>query len=48
MWATQGCLQPFRFLQMNPEAHRDLARELDILSRTSTPKDKTDDKRNVE
>lgn len=40
MWATQGCLQPFRFLQMNPEAHRDLARELDILARPTAPEDK--------
>ena len=40
MWATQGCLQPFRFLQMDPEAHRDLARELEILSRASAIKDK--------
>jgi hypothetical protein len=31
MWATKGCLQPFRFLDL-PEAIREgLARELDML-----------------
>lgn len=33
MWATQGCLQPFRFLDL-PEADRaSLARELETLVR---------------
>ena len=39
MWATQGCLQPFRFLQMNPEAQRDLARELNVLAHGSGSRD---------
>jgi hypothetical protein len=33
MWATQGCLQPFRFLEL-PEAIRaGLSRELETLVR---------------
>lgn len=43
MWATQGCLQPFRFLRINPEAHRGLVRELEDLARASRPKDKDED-----
>src|SRR5271155_2000654 len=37
MWATQGCLQPFRFLEL-PEADRaSLARELEALVRAGAP-----------
>lgn len=33
MWATQGCLQPFRFLDLNDESRGNLHRELDDLVR---------------
>ena len=35
MWATQGYLQPFRFLDLVPESQCDLARELGNLVRAS-------------
>lgn len=39
MWATQGCLQPFRFVEL-PEADRAaLARELDVLVRAGAPQE---------
>jgi hypothetical protein len=33
MWATQGCLQPFRFLELSEEIRANLGRELDALVR---------------
>jgi hypothetical protein len=33
MWATQGCLQPFRFLELSEEIRASLGRELDALVR---------------
>jgi hypothetical protein len=33
MWATQGCLQPFRFLEMPEDSHASLNRELADLVR---------------
>lgn len=33
MWATQGCLQPFRFLELPDEMRSNLARELEALVR---------------
>lgn len=39
MWATQGCLQPFRFLEL-PDADRAaLARELEVLVRAGAPQE---------
>jgi len=39
MWATQGCLQPFRFLEL-PEASRaSLNRELENLVRAGAPQE---------
>lgn len=39
MWATQGCLQPFRFLEL-PEASRAaLNRELEDLVRAGAPQE---------
>ena len=39
MWATQGCLQPFRFLEL-PEAIRaGLSRELETLVRAGAPQE---------
>jgi len=39
MWATQGCLQPFRFLEL-PEADRaSLTRELEALVRAGAPQE---------
>jgi hypothetical protein len=31
MWATQGCLQPFRFLELPEASHAKLSRELESL-----------------
>jgi hypothetical protein len=31
MWATLGCLQPFRFLDLAEESHAGLSRELESL-----------------
>ena len=33
MWATQGCLQPFRFLELSEESRTGLCRELESLVR---------------
>ncbi len=33
MWATQGCLQPFRFLELPETSHASLNRELENLVR---------------
>jgi hypothetical protein len=33
MWATQGCLQPFRFLELPETSHSSLNRELENLVR---------------
>jgi hypothetical protein len=39
MWATQGCLQPFRFLEL-PEANRGrLSRELESRVRAGAPQE---------
>ncbi len=39
MWATQGCLQPFRFLELPEESHASLARELEGLVRAGAPEE---------
>jgi len=39
MWATQGCLQPFRFLEIEEEVRNGLARELDALVRGGAPEE---------
>jgi hypothetical protein len=39
MWATQGCLQPFRFLELNEESHSELNRELENLVRAGAPQE---------
>jgi hypothetical protein len=33
MWATKGCLQPFRFLELPEQARTNLAKELEALVR---------------
>ena len=39
MWATQGCLQPFRFLEL-PEASRaSLNQELEDLVKAGAPQE---------
>ena len=39
MWATKGCFQPFRFLEL-PESDREsLAKELDTLVRAGAPEE---------
>lgn len=39
MWATQGCLQPFRFLELSEEYRAALSRELESLVRGGAPKE---------
>lgn len=39
MWATQGCLQPFRFLELSQESRDGLTRELESLVRAGTPQE---------
>ncbi len=48
MWATQGCLQPFRFLDL-PEADRaSLNRELEGLVRTGATQEKEEEEQEQE
>ena len=37
MWATQGCLQPFRLLELSDESRDSLSRELEALVRAGAP-----------
>lgn len=39
MWATQGCLQPFRFLELSEEYRAGLSRELESLVRAGAPEE---------
>jgi hypothetical protein len=39
MWATQGCLQPFRFLELPVTDSTALALELDALVRAGAPQE---------
>jgi hypothetical protein len=39
MWATKGCLQPFRFVDLAAETRADLARELENLVRANVLQD---------
>ena len=39
MWATQGCLQPFRFIELNEEYRAALNRELESLVRGGAPEE---------
>jgi hypothetical protein len=43
MWATKGCLQPFRFVDL-PDADRDnLSNELDALVKAGAPQEEEDE-----
>jgi hypothetical protein len=39
MWATQGCLQPFRFLELSEQSRESLSRELEVLVRSGAPQE---------
>ncbi|MGA2981170.1 MAG: hypothetical protein ABSD76_16390 [Terriglobales bacterium] len=39
MWATQGCLQPFRFLDLTEAGRTSLNRELESLVRRGAPEE---------
>lgn len=39
MWATQGCLQPFRFLELSDETRGGLTRELESLVHAGAPQE---------
>ena len=43
MWATKGCLQPFRFLDLPEAARASLNRELEDLVRAGAPQEKEED-----
>ena len=42
MWATQGCLQPLKFLELPENDRACLARELDALVRAGAPQEEED------
>jgi hypothetical protein len=43
MWATKGCLQPFRFVDL-PDPDRDnLSSELDTLVKAGAPQEEEDE-----
>jgi type IV secretory pathway VirB4 component len=39
MWATKGCFQPFRFLDLPDQDRSKLARELEALVRAGAPEE---------
>jgi len=39
MWATKGCLQPFRFIELTEDARKNLTRELETLVRAGAPEE---------
>jgi hypothetical protein len=39
MWATKGCLQPLRFVDLTEASRASLARELEKMVRASAPSD---------
>jgi len=39
MWATKGCLQPFRFQELLEAERATLAQELDVLVRAGAPEE---------
>jgi len=43
MWATKGCLQPFRFLDLPEAARAGLNHELENLVRTGAPQEKEEE-----
>jgi hypothetical protein len=42
MWATQGCLQPAKFLELSDSDRSCLARELEALVRAGAPQEEDD------
>lgn len=42
MWATQGCLQPLKFLELPDSDRACLARELEALVRAGAPQEEDD------
>jgi hypothetical protein len=39
MWATKGCLQPFRFVDLSDDSRTGLTRELEALVRAGVPEE---------
>jgi hypothetical protein len=39
MWATKGCFQPFRFMELPEHDRNKLARELEALVRAGAPEE---------
>jgi hypothetical protein len=43
MWATQGCLQPFRFVDLPDKDRESLSRELDVLVRAGAAQEEEEE-----
>jgi hypothetical protein len=43
MWATQGCLQPFRFVDLPEQDRESLNRELDLLVRAGAAQEEEEE-----
>jgi hypothetical protein len=43
MWATQGCLQPFRFVDLREQDRDSLSRELDVLVRAGATQEEEEE-----
>ena len=43
MWATQGCLQPFRFVDLPEQDRESLSKELDILVRAGATQEEEEE-----
>jgi len=39
MWATKGCLQPFRFVELSEESRTGLTLELEAMVRAGAPEE---------
>src|ERR1700687_4734140 len=44
MWATQGCLQPFRFLELPEDSRASLGQELENLVQAGAPQEEEEER----
>ena len=44
MWATQGCLQPFRFLDLPDDGRASLGKELESLVQAGAPQEEEEER----
>jgi hypothetical protein len=47
MWATQGCLQPFRFLELSDAIHAGLTKELEDLVKAGASQEREEEQEEV-